>query len=42
MLKQLKIFYYFYETDVVNTNKTIVNYTTEEHLSDTSNIKYDF
>jgi|LakMenEpi03Aug12_release.lakeMendotaPanAssembly.Ray.scaffolds.fasta_scaffold4905506_1 hypothetical protein len=42
MLKQLKMFYYFYETEIANTNKTIVNYTREEDLSDSSNIKYDF
>jgi hypothetical protein len=34
MLKQLKLFYYFYETEITNTSDKLINYTREEDLSD--------
>lgn len=42
MLKQLKIFYYFYETEIANTSNSNTNYTKKEDYADLSSDKYSF
>ena len=42
MLKQLKIFYYFYETEIVNTSDSNANYTKKKDFADLSSDKYNF